>query len=290
MTFALNPGPLHWIERGDHRNPRIVFLHGFMGSNQDWEEIMEELAPDYHCLAMDLPGHGRSLGLNLEAYEMAGTAQLIHAALAQPSDSRLNSADLIVGYSMGGRLSLFLSLRFPQSFPQAQIISGSPGLAAPEAQEARRALDLARCIESKENFNSFLRKWYKQPLFNTLWKTFDPNILIQQRLRNIPEELCRSLKYLGLGAQPNLWRELACSEAKLHQIVGELDPKFVEISRQMVACNPKLGLTIVPGVSHNIPYENPNVIVQKIRHGLEHDSTTGAKPDLPPGKRHSGLD
>lgn len=273
MTFALTSSPLHWQQWGNPRHPRLIFLHGFMGSNNDWEKIIANLASDYHCLAPDLPGHGQSLGLEPAQYAMAGTAQLLMAALPpQQSSGRgafQNRADLVVGYSMGGRLALYLSLSFPQSFPQAKIISGSPGLASSESRESRRAMDLIRCNEIRSNLKVFLRFWYEQPLFRSLWKTSLPETLIEQRLSNNPEELCRSLKYLGLGAQPNLWQKLPHSEAKLHQIAGELDPKFVQITHQMADCYPELNWKILPEVGHNIPLENPSAIVSEIRQVMQ---------------------
>jgi len=37
-----------------------VFLHGFLGSGDDWLPIMQSLAMTHQCFALDLPGHGRS--------------------------------------------------------------------------------------------------------------------------------------------------------------------------------------------------------------------------------------
>ena len=269
MTFTLNPGPLHWRDWGDCHNPRIIFLHGFMGSSLDWDRIIDNLAQDYHCLAVDLPGHGKSLGLEPLQYTMAGTAQLLQKALKQQLSPQRHLADLLVGYSMGGRLALYLGLSFPQSFPQVQIISGSPGLSDFKARKARRDIDLLRCTEIRDDLKVFLRKWYRQPLFESLWKTSAQDVLIEQRLRNNPEELGKSLKYLGLGSQPSLWGKLPNSASKLHQIAGELDPKFVAISREMANCYPALDLRVLPNVGHNIPLENPIATVAEIRRTMK---------------------
>ncbi len=262
-------GALHWIERGDRHSPRIVFLHGFMGSSLDWLGIMEALAPDYHCLAVDLPGHGRSLGLDATQYTMEGSAALIHQALAPSDSSSAQRADLLVGYSMGGRLALFLALRFPQSFPQAQIISGSPGLLTKKEREARRALDLIRCKKIKKDLKFFLRDWYEQPLFASLWKTSLVESLIEQRLRNNPDEICYSLKSMGLGSQPNLWQELTSTASKLHYVAGALDSKFVSISQKMAQCNTDFELRVLRGLGHNITLEDSSVTVTEIRRLME---------------------
>jgi 2-succinyl-6-hydroxy-2,4-cyclohexadiene-1-carboxylate synthase len=198
-------------------------------------------------------------------YSMAGTAQLIQDALQQGIKPQLPLADLLVGYSMGGRLALYLGLRFPQSFPQAQIISGSPGLMNQKERKSRQEEDLNRCREIKSNLKVFLSLWYQQPLFASLWKTSAVEAMLAQRLRNNPDEICLSLEHLGLGSQPSLWEELPNSQANLHQIVGELDSKFVAIAQEMRRWNPNLDLRVIPDVGHNIPLENPASIVAEIR-------------------------
>lgn len=41
--------------------PVCVFLHGFLGDKEDWLPIMRALALTHRCVALDLPGHGRTL-------------------------------------------------------------------------------------------------------------------------------------------------------------------------------------------------------------------------------------
>ena len=38
-----------------------IFLHGFLGDKEDWLPIMRALALTHRCIALDLPGHGRTL-------------------------------------------------------------------------------------------------------------------------------------------------------------------------------------------------------------------------------------
>ena len=38
-----------------------IFLHGFLGDKEDWQPIMRALALTHHCIALDLPGHGRTV-------------------------------------------------------------------------------------------------------------------------------------------------------------------------------------------------------------------------------------
>ena len=38
----------------------FIFLHGFLGDKEDWLPIMRALALTHRCVAVDLPGHGRT--------------------------------------------------------------------------------------------------------------------------------------------------------------------------------------------------------------------------------------
>ena len=39
---------------------RVLFLHGFLGSAQDWAPIAAALSTTHLCVCLDLPGHGGS--------------------------------------------------------------------------------------------------------------------------------------------------------------------------------------------------------------------------------------
>ena len=96
---------------GDRRNKPILFLHGFMGNGADFYPVVEELA-EFCCLLVDLPGHGLTQVNGNEHYQMPQVA-LSLISLLEKLD--INSC-LLTGYSMGGRLALYLIIYFPEYF------------------------------------------------------------------------------------------------------------------------------------------------------------------------------
>ena len=52
--------PLFSRIQGKPENPALVFLHGFLGNVNDWDETIQHLKDDYYCICLDLPGHGHS--------------------------------------------------------------------------------------------------------------------------------------------------------------------------------------------------------------------------------------
>lgn len=115
----------HYSFTGNSNKPLIVFLHGFMGNIHEFDEAISLLYDEFYYLTIDLPGHGKTQVLGSdECYTMANTAQ----ALINLLDQLKISQCFLVGYSMGGRLALYLTLHFPERFPQVVLESASPGL------------------------------------------------------------------------------------------------------------------------------------------------------------------
>ena len=246
---------LNYWSIGDPGLPTVLFLHGFMGSSDDWRVVAEALEDRAFAVAVDLPGHGASLGLTPEAYTTEGAAAAVIRAL---DDLGVEKAAL-VGYSMGGRLALCMALRYPERCSRLLLESSSPGLEGEEERATRRAADeeRARRLES-EDFEAFLQDWYRQPLFAPLAR--DERLLrntLEARRRNDPAELARSLRGMGAGAQPPLWGELAGLRVPALAVAGELDGKFVEIARRMSRITPKVRTAVIPGVGHNVRAEAP---------------------------------
>lgn len=55
---------LHVVEAGDAKKPAILFLHGFPDCHRVWEHQFNALAADFHVIAFDMRGCGRSSPLS----------------------------------------------------------------------------------------------------------------------------------------------------------------------------------------------------------------------------------
>jgi 2-succinyl-6-hydroxy-2,4-cyclohexadiene-1-carboxylate synthase len=244
---------LHFTACGDSNKPHVLFLHGFMGRGRDWETVVAGLADAFRCVTVDLPGHGDTR--DSEPYSMQATA----GRLASLMDSLHCRACSIVGYSMGGRLALYFALHYPHLVRRLVLESASPGLRTESERAARRDHDkaLAQALE-RDPFDDFLRRWYDQPLFESLRRHPQTReALIAARRDNDPLELARSLREMGLGSQPSLWERLPELSTGTLLIVGESDTKFREIAAETAALSPALRVETVPGCGHNVHDENP---------------------------------
>jgi hypothetical protein len=49
---------LHYRDDGDPAKPAVILVHGYGDSFATWDRWIADLAPDFHVLTLDLPGHG----------------------------------------------------------------------------------------------------------------------------------------------------------------------------------------------------------------------------------------
>lgn len=235
----------------------LVLLHGFTGSTCNWRSHLPHLARHGRTIAVDLLGHGRTAApAHPERYQMAHSAADLASLLARLCGKPVH----LLGYSMGGRLALYLALTYPGQVRSLILESASPGLAEPAARRERVAGDeaLAQRIE-EEGIEAFVRYWEAIPLFASQQHLADAvrAELHEQRLQNRPQGLANSLRGMGTGQQPALWERLDQLQMPVHLVVGALDEKFVAINRRMAAQIPQATLTCVPGAGHTVHLEQP---------------------------------
>lgn len=261
--MILNNYQFNYSWQGNKNKPVILFLHGFMGDRFDFERVIALLDPHFSFFTVDLPGHGKTKVLEAEEYyTMPKIAQALIELL------QINQIDkyFLVGYSLGGRLALYLTIYYPKYFYKAILESASPGLQKEEERQQRIQQDwqLAAELESID-FSFFLNKWYSSSLFESFKKHPDFNQAFQKRLNNNPQELAKSLRNISTGLQPSLWQNLKQNRISLLFLVGELDLKFVLINTQMTKLCPNSQLKIINNSGHNIHFENPVEYAQAIK-------------------------
>jgi pimeloyl-ACP methyl ester carboxylesterase len=97
---------------------RVLWLHGYTLDSSIWAELWARLPSWYH-LGLDLPGHGASAPLPLNATVGSLAEQIGALALSQ-------GVRHIVGLSFGTLLALQTTIAFPQGFRSLTL--AAPGL------------------------------------------------------------------------------------------------------------------------------------------------------------------
>lgn len=250
-------GPSALSPEAAARDP-VVLLHGFTGSKDSWRDLREQLRPNRRVVSIDLPGHGGTrVGIDVENYSIERAAaiviRLLTEVLAVPRFS-------ILGYSMGGRLALFIALNYGAHINRLVLESASPGITDSGLRAARRQADaeLAAFAESA-GIEAFVKRWESIPLFESLARMPPEKIdrLRLERLACCVEELARSLRGMGTGAQPWLGDELPALRMPILAIAGALDLKFTAIGEQIAALVSDARFESIGGAGHAPHLERP---------------------------------
>ena len=181
------PGGMHVVESGMAGWPAILFIHGMGQSGRIWQRHMAKLS-DFHCLAPDLPGFGRSNHL------APASNGCIVALLADLIETRVPAKQVhVVGLSWGATLALALLSRHPQLVDRA-IADGTP-IRWPRASRLPLLYVLTAALP-------FKRTWWFRALFG--------NVMDEADLRD--------------ASRLALWRAFAGSMERLPPLVATSNP------------------------------------------------------------------
>jgi pimeloyl-ACP methyl ester carboxylesterase len=98
--------------------PAVLFIHGLLGSHQNWSRLMGELAADRRLIAPDLFGHGAS------AKPMGDYSLGAHAATLRDLLDRLGIDTVtLVGHSLGGGIAMQFAYLFPERVERLVLVS-----------------------------------------------------------------------------------------------------------------------------------------------------------------------
>jgi pimeloyl-ACP methyl ester carboxylesterase len=151
-------------ESGTAGSEAIIFLHGVGASGRMWTDHMERLA-EYHCLAPDLPGFGRSN--HLDWVSLDHTVDLIIELIqGQLPDQRAH----VVGLSLGGSI-IHTVLARRSDLIESAIIDGAGAI--PSWSTPLQNLGIAL-------MSSFL---HTKPLIETMARRFNMDEQAKQDLR-----------------------------------------------------------------------------------------------------------
>src|SRR3954453_1003208 len=187
----------------------ITCLHGFLGNPHDWDFL-------------------RDAGFATET---------------PPLDAIPDRGDILLGYSLGGRLALHALLNGAH-YERAILVSTGLGIEDDSARAARRASDeaWAQRFES-EDFDTVMAAWNAQPVLAgpALTRTrddYDPRALREWSSGALPPVASR-LHELTI---PTLW------------IAGARDAKYVAEAKRGGSLAPDARVMTVEGAGHRVPW------------------------------------
>lgn len=106
------------LEAGAGNSPTLLLVHGLGDLASDtWRELIPDLAADYHVLAVDLPGFGRSEKRNA-LYSPAAYAAYLRWVVDRFAPGPL----VLVGHSLGGAVALRYAADYPRNLQRLVLV------------------------------------------------------------------------------------------------------------------------------------------------------------------------
>ncbi|WP_062053612.1 alpha/beta fold hydrolase [Aquimarina longa] len=118
----------------------IILLHGFLENATMWEETIKQLSTSYHCITIDLLGHGNTecLGYIHTMEDMARAIKVIIDHLNIPKA-------IFIGHSMGGYVALAYLDLFPDHISGIALLNSTALPDSPERKKNRnRAIEIVK--------------------------------------------------------------------------------------------------------------------------------------------------
>ena len=243
----------------------LIFFHGFLGSGENWNEIVPHI--DNAIVLIDLPGHAKSHFKDIDEFSFTDWNSDFRSILDQLNIDRIN----LCGYSMGGRLALSFTCEYPQMVNKLILESSTPGIRDGGERKNRVEEDLLNILEMKKDYSGFVKKWSDHRLFKNQkdrslsgWKS-------QQKIRLDQNEsqVSLSLQFLGNGKMPQLWDKIKKIQSSVMLITGSEDSKYCRIATECFQEIPDCKWVNISNCSHNVHLEQSAKFIESIKPFLQ---------------------
>lgn len=116
---------IRYLEAGDAAKPTVILLHGLGAQAESWQFNIVPLAQNYHVIAPDQIGFGKS-DKPLLKYRVGTYVDFLDKFMAE---LKIEKADL-VGNSMGGWVAGLMAIKYPHRVRKI-VLADAAGLAPP---------------------------------------------------------------------------------------------------------------------------------------------------------------
>ncbi|SDR78516.1 alpha/beta fold hydrolase [Christiangramia echinicola] len=159
-TINIKSESIAYTDKGSG-DKTLLFVHGLSSNLDSWKKNFEDIAIDYRCIAIDLPGYGQS-SRSKTNYSLAEYTDILNA-LAEKME--LENV-ILVGHSMGGQIAMHSVLKYPEAYEKLILIApaGIETFTEQEATVMKTAYTPAMVVNAsdeqvlanyKMNFHSF---------------------------------------------------------------------------------------------------------------------------------------
>lgn len=231
----------------------IFALHGFLGRPSDWTTLFEcsDLSIHTYDLFKDPP---------LPFSQWASKFNKYVRNITSKQNSRI-----LLGYSLGSRLALYLLADDPELWNAAVFISAHPGLISQDEKAKRMEIDAtwAGKFETLE-WNCLMKEWNERDVFNSDTVRFDR--LECDYSRKI---LSSVLKTWSLSQQKDFRKFLKEAKIPILWMTGSQDTTYEELASQVQLTHPVSRKCSINGAGHRVPWQKQQIFFNELHEFLD---------------------
>lgn len=147
-------GSVCTVQANRNAKAGVLLIHGLNGSTDDWKNVIPELAKDFHVVAFDLPGFGKS-DKGSQVYSPTRYARLAHFLADHYFQDK---AYHVVGHSMGGAIALRFAAQRPLRF-QRLVLVDAAGILHPQVIAKFQAGSMIEGVSGVRQTRGFVERW-----------------------------------------------------------------------------------------------------------------------------------
>lgn len=220
-------------------------LHGFLGLPSDWDFLKTFSSFEKTIISYSLYDEITSL----EAWAQAFNKKI-----------STDETNVLIGYSLGGRLALHALIDNPALWEKVVIISTHPGLAAESEKKTRRSLDQKWALSFlQDSWNPLIKDWNLQEVFCGYANSFARKECDFSR-----QALAKVLLNYSLATQQNLEKKISRLPQPILWIAGEKDMRYKSLALAQRFQNPQSEAWIASDAGHRVPWEQTEQFLHKL--------------------------
>ncbi len=259
-----------YVEMGTGKQT-LVFIHGLASYLPAWQYNLDTLSSKYRCIAIDLPGYGKS-SKGKFSYSMSFFAQTLNALMQKLSIEKAT----LVGHSMGGQIAMTFALKYPEKVEKLVLIAPA-GLETFKPEQAQLLENFTTPEQIKNTPDQKIRSnlevnFSKMPTSAEFMITDRVKMKTDSDFNNFSQAVSKSVK--GMLSEP-VFDRLTQIKVPTLIVFGEEDKlipnKFFnaqlttqqvgEIGKEKIS---NAQLQIIKNAGHMVQFEKPKEVNQYI--------------------------
>ncbi|MEH7249268.1 alpha/beta hydrolase [Neobacillus niacini] len=255
-----------FCEAGKGNNETIILIHGSgpgANSETNWKNVIPELSENFHVVALDYYGYGKSDYPETPPTSLWEWTSLRIEQILELMDYLNVEKVNLVGNSLGGYISLNMVMTAPERVEKV-VLMGSPGGEAGPTPEIVR-----------------MSGFFRNPTYNALknitsWFVHDPKIfgdqldeIVQERYEAVMKpEFIKSFNSSGPGTPfdilipPNALKQMELPILMIHGVEDRFVQK--ESSLSMLEHLPNAQLHLIKGCGHWVQIEKRELFIHLV--------------------------